>query len=394
MKKTTIKLLIAFLIILAYVSCQKRQDLVLDDQYIINQDLAKNIATRVPFNILSMDRDGKEGLTNLSNDSRTITSFLAVPDDFGKTAYFIFNFKNGGFLILSADKRIEPVLAFSEKNSFPLGQKFYPSGLVAWLFNQKENIQLIRERSAKRNMIIERLWDNLLNGQSGINYMAAPLPDEPDCNPYIIQKGPYLQTTWDQECGYNALLPLKNCGLPCGRAYTGCVATAMGQVMKFHSFPYTYDWVNMPNDWGSNATAVLMKDIGKAVGMDYDCDGSGADTEDEVASSLRNDFGYSSASYSDYKYWVVQSELNYGRPVILRGGRKTYWFIFPVYTDGHAWVCDGYSSYVDPCYGSYLKLHMNWGWGGNYDDWYSFNNFNPGTSTFNYKPGMVYNIKP
>jgi hypothetical protein len=142
-----------------------------------------------------------------------------------------------------------------------------------------------------------------------------------------------------------------------------------------------------------------MRDVGSAVDMDYGCGGSGADTEDEVASSFKNDFGYSSASYhknynGSNKYEWVKSEINAERPVIFRGGEKKYWAgIIPYYADGHAWVCDGYmSSSING--NGYLKFHMNWGWNGNHDGWYSFNNFNPNGDTYNYKVGIVINIKP
>ncbi|WP_089080115.1 C10 family peptidase [Flavobacterium branchiophilum] len=62
------------------------------------------------------------------------------------------------------------------------------------------------------------------------------------------------------------------------------------------------------------------------------------------------------------------------------------------YTDGHAWVCDGYVHWSD-CSVSMLALYMNWGWSGNYNGLYAFNNFNPSTYTFNYKSGAVVGIR-
>ncbi len=93
---------------------------------------------------------------------------------------------------------------------------------------------------------------------------------------------------------------------------------------------------------------------------------------------------------------IVKQQLRWNRPVILRGGRKSGWWIFATYSDGHAWVCDGYRSSFDCETGTgYLYLHMNWGWSSNrLNGWYAYNNWNPGDHTFNYKRGMVYNIKP
>jgi hypothetical protein len=138
-----------------------------------------------------------------------------------------------------------------------------------------------------------------------------------------------------------------------------------------------------------------MRDIGVAVNMDYGCNGSSANTSSKVAPAFKNSFGYGSALYADYNYMTVKNELRYNRPVILKGGRQTGWWIFSQYKDGHSWVCDGYLNYIEPCWGSILRFHMNWGWENEvFNGWYSFNNFNPGDHTFNYKTGMVYNIKP
>lgn len=237
-------------------------------------------------------------------------------------------------------------------------------------------------------------WNNLLLIKPIQKITSRPPVEDPDCTPYTIIKGPYLQTAWGQGCGYNSELAVLNCNVPCGKAYTGCVATSMAQIMRYHQYPSNFSWNSMLNNEGNYPIALLMKDIGKNVGMDYKCDGSSANTESKVANAFKNNYGYSSANYADYNYQTVKTELDLGRPVILRGGRNTGWWIFNQYSDGHAWVCDGYMSCTDPCWGSMLQLHMNWGWDGSYNGYFSFNNFNPANYTFNYKTGMVYNIKP
>ncbi|MXV37822.1 hypothetical protein GO491_03885 [Flavobacteriaceae bacterium Ap0902] len=363
----------------------------------MNSLFSKTIAEEIANGLLLVNTT--ENLSNKSLKSATIKnqkkikSILEVPDKDKKTAYFIINYEGGGFIILAGDKRSEPVLAFSETNKFDLESDYFPTGFVSWLYSSKENIEKIREKNEKINPQTERQWDNLQKGGADVISYRIIEPEEPDCTPYTVQKGPFLQTTWGQGCGYNSQTPSMSCG-PCGYAWTGCVATAMAQVMKYHQYPTSYSWSSMPNSYGTSTTSILMRDIGDAVNMNYECDGSGADTQDEVASSFKNDFGFSSASYSGYNYQTVKNELSYNRPVILKGGRKSGWWIFAQYKDGHAWVCDGYLNYIDPCWGSMLKFNMNWGWNGSYNGWYSFNNFNPGDHTFNYKTGMVYNIKP
>src|SRR5690606_36004508 len=117
------------------------------------------------------------------------------------------------------------------------------------------------------------------------------------------------------------------------KAYPGCVATATAQIMKYHQFPYNYNWSDMPNLYGTTTTAGLMRDIGTAVNMNYTCDGSKANTRTEVASAFKNNFGYSSATYADYNLQIVRSELNYNRPVVLRGDRDTGGFLVNIQMD-------------------------------------------------------------
>lgn len=119
----------------------------------------------------------------------------------------------------------------------------------------------------------------------------------------------------------------------------------------------------------------------------------------KISPSFINNFGYSSATRSNYNWEVVKQQLRLNQPVILSGGRNTGWWIFNNYSDGHAWVSDGFLRFYTCGIGSSLYLHMNWGWGdsnsgSNLNGWYAFNNWNPGTHTFNYNREMIYNIKP
>ncbi|PIY09865.1 MAG: hypothetical protein COZ18_07150 [Flexibacter sp. CG_4_10_14_3_um_filter_32_15] len=399
LKKTKMSLML-FLLGLLLFSCNKqdesldiKQDL-LQENNLVSKNSAELIAKNLLFNEnLSNPTTPYSKTTVKKFNKKDVESIFEVPDKNNQTAYFIINYKAGGFVILAGDKRSEPILAFSETNSFDLNQELYPSGLVNWLYVSKVNMEKIRETKTPISNENKIAWENLLTGDADVVTYRLPIED-PSCDAQTIQKGPLLQTTWGQGCGYNSQTPSMSCG-PCGRAWTGCVATAMAQVMRYYAFPNNYNWTAMPNTSGTNSTAILMSDIGNAVDMDYTCNGSGANTENEVASSFRNDFGYSTASYADYNYQTVKNELDRSRPVILKGRKNTGWWIFGNYDDGHAWVSDGYLSYTDPCWGSMLKYNMNWGWNnGTHNGWYSFNNFNPGNLTFNYKTGMVYNIKP
>lgn len=390
------------LILLIFYSC--KNELTINnketDNY-IPEYKAKLIAENIMLNDDNIIVSLGLGLGKQRKSKKKIKSTLAVSDDNDNIAYHIINYEGGGFIILSGDKRSEPILAFSENSEFNFDSNDFPSGLVGWLHNSKNKIQEIRDNELSPTTIIKHQWNVLLKHESKETFKEDPWdPNDPDnCITTVTEKGPYLKTVWNQRCGYNALLKDITCNenLPCGKPYTGCVATAMGQIMKYHEYPSRYNWSDMPNMEGTNSTALLMKDIGNAVNMDYKCTGSGANTKKEAVKSFKNDFNYSSASYDGYNYQTVVNELKNKRPVILTGGSKKGWWIFGQYVDGHAWVCDGYKRYSN-CEGSILKLHMNWGWDNNsssgYNGWYSYNNFEVADYTFNYKSGMVYNIKP
>ena len=338
---------------------------------------------------------------------RKIADVRTVVDE-GKPSFFIFNYQEGGFSIIAADRRIEPVLAYSLAGRFVHDGQL-PYGLMEWLDGQKRVIKAIRAGKSfpDGGAAAAQQWERLTDDCPLIP--EEPLPKQQSRSasfcpgyedyPKVTTVGPLLATSWGQGCGYNALCPEAGDG-PCGRAYNGCVATAMAQIMRYHRFPNRYDWQGMANNngWGGQ-TAQLMRDIGTAVDMDYGGDGSGADSRRETRDAFVNNFGYSSsAQYLAYErtanYDRVKTEVNYSRPVFFRGGERGYILgIIPRYQNGHAWVCDGYQNVVNIGY-STLSLHMNWGWDGFNNGWFWFNNFAVSGLTFNYRSGIVVGIKP
>ncbi|MCT2561857.1 C10 family peptidase [Chryseobacterium herbae] len=143
-----------------------------------------------------------------------------------------------------------------------------------------------------------------------------------------------------------------------------------------------------------------MKHIGDAVDMDWRCNGSGANTQNDVASAFKNTFGYSSAKYMDFNGDKMLTELQAGRVVIMRGGRN----VNGSYTNGHAWVVEGAklawscnwdykTGQIIAAYG-YLYGYMNWGWSGLDNGYYQTNYLSNTGGSFNYKQGMVYDIRP
>ncbi|MEA3491310.1 MAG: C10 family peptidase, partial [Campylobacterota bacterium] len=204
---------------------------------------------------------------------------------------------------------------------------------------------------------------------------------------------------WGQGAGYNAKCPLDSRSLNDNRVAVGCVATAMGQIMRYYSSPTqgrgyhsytdpnygiqsadfgstTYHWSSMPyrlSDSSSSseidAVATISYHAGVAVDMQYGISlsgGSGA-FSDDVPDALMDYFGflYSYIAYRDdysAEDWnsALQNELNEGRPIYYGGGDEG---------SGHAFVLDGYhlSGYY----------HFNWGWNGVANGYFSLNSLTP-----------------
>lgn len=227
------------------------------------------------------------------------------------------------------------------------------------------------------------------------------------------QVSPLLNTAWDQTCYYNDSCPPDPVAPPnlCGKVWVGCVATAMGQLMHYHSWPLqgqgsnsyfsiyygqqtadfgatTYDWALMPNvlNQASPEVARLLYHCGVSVNMNYHLLGSGALTS-SAGNALKTYFGYDSslalhfASTYTPSAWIdlLKNELDSARPVIYRaeqsGGGA-----------GHAWVMDGYD-------GAGL-FHSNWGWGGYYNGYYNLNALHPNLNNFNQNQGALIGIRP
>jgi hypothetical protein len=327
----------------------------------------------------------------------------------GKNPYFyIFNFDDG-FAIISAEKYEHPILAFSDHGEF--SRKDALDGIILWIETTKENIDRIRHGEFDTENITRAEWNLAQKAVSTAATKVAPI--DPGCqeSSSTTTVGPLMATTWNQGCGYNTYCPLVTSGGACGRAWTGCVATAMAQVMRYWQRPATlYNWSTMPNTFGSTEVARLMSDAGTAVGMNYGGNASGAKHED-IPGALKNTFGYTSATNIDYglsSYSTVESNIGARRPVILSGYnvKNTSWFGLSVkYEEGHEWVCDGYRRYSytfcneDGSFGgggSYLYFHMNWGWGGTSDGWFGFDSWAPTGTTYNFKyyRRAIVNIYP
>ena len=270
--------------------------------------------------------------------------------------YYVFNDDAGkGFVVVAGDDKMGKVLAYSKEASIDMAN-LNPE--ARYLF---DSYRQVYEELGKNKTLTTRAG------------AATKTAD-------AVQ--PLLKSKWGQDYPYSKLT----------QYVTGCVATAVAQVMYYHKWPaqgkgqesYTvkfdntvrsadftkshYDWDNMLPDYNrrnvttkqEDAVALLMNDVGIATNMQYTDRASG--TQSYMAErALRNYFDYDASmvtrSYEgiDNFIEIVKKELRNGFPLYISGDSKT--------GGGHAWVCDGFDEED--------RFHMNFGWNGQANGYYS-----------------------
>lgn len=330
--------------------------------------------------------------------SESLQSYKGVP------VYYVFNIAGGkSFAIVAADERIHPVLGYSFQSSF---DEHNISDCLDWLlFNYQEQIHdVVSNNLNYREPEIREEWQQF--EEQGI------LKSGSGSQPSLMAVTPLTTTTWSQGCYYNEMCPADNTlgTTRCGRVPTGCVATAFGQVLKYHNHPAqgtgsntyssnygsltanfgatTYNWANMPNKLLANNTDVaqLLFHTGVSVNMGYTANSSAAYTT-AVRTALVNKFKYAStaqnvtkSSYTNTQWDnLIRTELDAQRVVIISGHD-------PAANAGHAFVADGYQGTN--------SFHINWGWNGSSDGYFLLTALSPSSYAFNTNVGAIIGIKP
>lgn len=331
-----------------------------------------------------------------------------LPDTTSYALYYIFNDEsNNAFIIISGDDAAYPIIGYSKESIFRL--KDLGSNVEKWLEGYEKELRYIIQTKLPATTEITNEWNALLNG-----------PTKSSLEGKVVT--PLLNTKWNQSPYYNNLCPYDF--NESKRSVTGCVATAMAQIMKYwnhpakgvgsHSYLHekygtlsanygitNYNWGNMPNQLTSsnNDVATLMYHCGVSVDMGYSPSGSYAwvitesspiENCSEFAFKKYFDYSASSVGRQRYNYsestWIqmLKGELDNQRPIMYEGHGSG---------GGHAFVCDGYDA------ANYF--HFNWGWGGVYDGYFKINSLNPGTGgtgggsgTFNQYQKAIFNLSP
>lgn len=299
---------------------------------------------------------------------------LTIKDALQKPALYLFAAKTGeGFLIASADDCAEPVLGYSDSGN--INAASLPPQLKWWLDRYASEIGAIRENTINK----EVASGNSLSFPSG-------------------EIAPLLKSKWNQGTPYDKYTYYLKSDTDSVKSVTGCVATAMAQIMYYYQYPsvgtgeisythgssgtYSMNFGAKPFDWKDmrptyypgtyteaegDAVAYLMKACGYSVKMDYGLGESGA-SGTAPATALTEYFGYSDAisvqsrEWWSYDEWVemIYKNLSEVGPLIYNGSALD---------GGHSFVCDGYDG------NGYF--HFNWGWGGMADGYYLLDALNP-----------------
>ncbi len=351
---------------------------------------------------------------------KDVDSITPLENDEGENVMYIVNYHEEGFVVLSADKRVEPVLAYSATNEFEIRADIYNPGLVNWVMTTTEFIEDVRREEGEPGRHMMMIWDSFLDIPTDVYYLGVL----EFCNEdgYAVMTGPLVETEWGQGCGYNDHLPDNSCpddDHRCNRYPTGCVATAMAQIAKYWADlsgleifyekddgAVFHNWDAMPtqlHDEGeSEEVARLMRNMGTLVDMDYGCDGSAAFSSavfgPNAYDEFVDNFGFSNAkkrdleSASDYDRLIAEIE-DYGRPVYMRGcDVMEPGFFLDSYDDCHAWIADGTSERIN-CLGDVIEgtfeVLMNWGWNGQQDGEFRIKGKG---GDYEYDQSMIYDL--
>ena len=326
-------------------------------------------------------------------------------------AVYVFNSTDEGFVLVSAEDEARAVLGYSDNGRFDANN--IPENMQFWLQMYADELRrggAVSDRSEKGD-----------EEKKAIRREAKGERRETSAETYPTISPILGETIWGQGKPFNNKCPEINGE----HAASGCVATALSQIMYVHKYPAkgtgsysyttetkklkvsadfgstTYDWANMIPDYtGSyttaqaDAVATLMYHVGVAAEMDYTVEGSGAVSSIALA-ALTKYFGYDKAINVLPKDFMTEDGLLQAVATDLQAGRPVYFSGVTVAQEGHAFVCDGMKS------DGYL--HINWGWYGTADGYFALSALAPevqgtgGSSSnlaFTERVCIYSNIKP
>ena len=303
-----------------------------------------------------------------------------------RPTYYIYNVgNNGGFALIAKDDTHGAVIGYSDQGTFDL------------------------ERMSPELRDLFAILDEARPSQIAKN--DARSFDYPPKHSRVV--APLLRSRWNQDHPYSLYTPTsKDTDGDEQHYFAGCVAVAVAQLMYYHQWPAQghgekyhpklgkrdfsashYRWSDMRPIYGDNeryigsgknprvrpdddpmftSVAELMRDLGAAVSMNYQPAASSSNSE-LASTALQTYFDYEATDAlstsrlgMDKTEQLITEELIGGFPVYISAMNKSGG------NYGHAWVIDGIDSFG--------RFHMNFGWGGQSDGYYSLRHIAPATA--------------
>jgi hypothetical protein len=329
---------------------------------------------------------------NFPGGARKIKSVIKLTYDNINTLN-LFELDPEGWILLSADKKVKPVIGFSFTGQFKEPEENLNDPMFYWLNMYRKQIkEIVNDESLKVNSE----WDKRSKTAPSESVAAGS-----------VRVTPFMKVNWGQGKNWNQFCPLDPAG-PGGHVYVGCVAVSMAQAMSIYKIPEKgqgynnyldpkygtqyvnfgetfYYWDSMSVSIADKFNSLLLYHCAVAVNMDFGADGSGAQTLD-AASALRNYYSFShqllykNRTGTD-KTWqdILNGELLKGRPVIYSGDADDG-------NPGHAFNLDGV---INDSY-----YHINWGWSGSSNGYFTLDALNAGSTNFNKNQSAIIGIRP
>lgn len=334
--------------------------------------------------------------TNLRTSEASLV-YTETLDD-GTPCFYVFDTEKSGFVIVSADDRMKPILGYSTESKFVayyidfgLNTFFdaYKAGLSHAITNNLE-----QDEKAKIDWESVEKTGQLVTGEKGRDLE------------------PLVTTTWNQSDLYNSACPVDPEGYG-GHVKSGCVANTMCQLMNYWKWPnsgtgshsyYSYDYGNLSVNYSEaeyqfelmprfldyttpqtevDAVALLEYHAGVGVEMMYGPTASGA-YSDDVPDALIDYFRYSDDMDFKYRYYystenwcnLLRENLDGGMPLYYSGSGE----------GGHAFICDGYQEND--------FFHFNWGWQGFDNGYYSIDGMYLTYHYYTDNHGAIFDVHP
>ena len=351
-------------------------------------------ARQVAYNFYNNIKNDNQKFVSI-NQHKISESFIYQYEQ--DTVNYIFNFSDTGFVIVSANDIVQPILGYSTESLYePTNQ---PPAFTEWLNYYGNQISYAINNNIQQTQSVAEQWTNIFNNDFTLGDKTKG-----------SSVAPLTHSKWDQTQFYNDRCPADAQG-PGGHTLVGCVATAMGQIMNYYKYPprgnssFTYrttygkltanfgqtlyNFNNMPDQLTSANpdVAMLLLDCGISVQMIYGTDGSST-SQTYAQYAFINYFKYSSAAKNITKSnmsdaaWTdsIKKNLDLKRPVMYGG--------FPQNPDsaGHSFICDGYNT------NNYF--HFNFGWSGLYNGYFLLTQITPDGLNFSYTQMAIINIFP